>query len=245
MKFEEYSYHPEFDAIAVDESGLNAYVAKVFGWTFLGLLTTAAVVLFFVVGFETHNVAIMNFFIATQHWFLGISIVQIAIVFAMSFTITRMNPFLAKFLYLFYSFSMGLLFTWIALFYDFETIGIALLITGISFGGMCFMGLITKKDLTSMGSLLTTALLALVIGMFINFFLQSDGLDFLITIVGIVVFLGLAAFKANNIKRIYKHGVQMNDERFLKNMVIFSALGLYITFINLLLMILRLLGRRD
>jgi len=243
MRFEEYGKFTEAGDIRVEQEELNMYITKVFGWTFLGIAVTAAIVVYFLWGIQ-NSPAVASFVLNASDYFLFIGIGQIVLVAVLSWNIERLAPAAAKLLYLLYSASMGLLFTWITISYGLQAIGTAFVLTAISFGGMCIIGLTTKKDLTSFGNIMFIGLIGVLLGSIINMFLGSPMIDYLITIGGLFVFLGIALYRANSIKGLYYYGIQRRDDRLLSSLSIFAALGLYITFVNIMLSILRLMSRR-
>jgi FtsH-binding integral membrane protein len=108
---------------------------------------------------------------------------------------------------------------------------------------MSIYGLLTKKDLTSMGSLLFMGLIGMLIAMVVNMFLQSAMMDFVISGVGVVLFLGLTAFDTQKLKTMGE--VLPNDAAAIRRGSIMGALTLYLDFINLFLFLLRFLGNRE
>ena len=236
----EKNYNPNMEA-AVDTTALNRHIAKVFGWTFAGLLTTAATVLFFIMGLAFAPDVFVPFVSQALNFMLFVAIGQIVLVFSFSRKIEVLKPSTAKVLYLLYAVSMGLLFTWVALAYDLHTIGVAFLLTSVSFGLMAIYGIVTKQDLTNWGNILKFALIGLIIAMVLNIFLANTMLDTLITIFGMFLFLGLTVYHANSIKHFYAYSVNEHGEEgtLTQNLAVFSALTLYMSFINLFLFILR------
>jgi hypothetical protein len=115
-------------------------------------------------------------------------------------------------------------------------------ITAATFGVMSVFGYVTKRDLTKMGNLLIMALIGFVIASLVNVFLQSSGLYWLLTFAGIVIFVGLVAWDTQRIKQMAMTGVA--DGRAHTAIAILGALRLYLDFINLFLLLLRLFGRR-
>ena len=116
-------------------------------------------------------------------------------------------------------------------------------ITAITFGIMAIMGYTTKTDLTKLGSLLMMALIGIVIASIVNLFLQNSFMHYIISIIGVLVFTGLTAYDVQKIKKIgsrVEHGSESTQK-----LMIMGALTLYLDFINLFLMLLRLLGNRD
>ncbi|MCL1994990.1 MAG: Bax inhibitor-1/YccA family protein [Defluviitaleaceae bacterium] len=230
-------------AIDVDPIALNRYITKVFGWTFLGLLATSATVLFFIMGLAAQPDIFVPFISAALNWFLFIAIGQLIFVFIFTRKIETMRPATAKLMYMIYAISMGLLFTWVALVYNLQTIGTAFLLTSVSFGFMAVYGVVTKQDLTRWGNILMFALIGLVLAIVVNMFLGNTMLDTVITIAGIFIFLALTVYDANRIKSFYSNSLDSDGEAtaVTENLAIFSALGLYLNFINLFLFMLRFL----
>jgi FtsH-binding integral membrane protein len=109
------------------------------------------------------------------------------------------------------------------------------------FGVMAIAGYTTKSDLTKMGSLLFMALIGIIIAMVINAFMHSAQIDYIISIIGVIIFTGLTAYDVQKIKRI---GEQASEAEMTKKLTIYGALTLYLDFINLFLFLLRLMGGR-
>ena len=111
-------------------------------------------------------------------------------------------------------------------------------ITAGTFGGMALLGATTKKDLTALGSLCGMVLLGIIIASLVNIFLKSTGLEFVLSILGVLVFVGLIAYDTQKLKRINASGFNHTG------LAVLGALSLYLDFINLFLYLLRLFGRR-
>jgi len=241
MDFREYQEQSVRQDVYVNEEGLNRYIAKVFGWTFVGLLVTALTVAFFIIGAAV-SPAIANFVIAAMDIMLFIWIGQMVLIFALCRKIERLNPVTAVLMYLFYAASMGVLFTWVTLTTEIGDLFLAFGLTAVSFGTMAVYGLVTKKDLTKMGNMLFFALIGLVIAIVVNLFLGSAPLTFVISIAGLFIFLGLTIYDTNRIKSFYYYSQEQSDNPALaSNLAVYSALGLYLNFINIFLFILRLI----
>lgn len=230
--------------VRVSEAGLNKYITQVFGWTFLGLCVTAATVAFFIVGL-IYSPAITNFVATSLNYILLLSIVQLGLVIVLSSKIETMKPINAKLLYLFYAMSNGVFFTWVALSFDATILLLAFSLTAVTFGAMALYGIYTKTDLTKMGNMLRMGLFGLILIMITNIFIGSSSLDFLICVAGLFIFIGLTIYDTNKIKDFYYHSIetQGEDSDLSKNFAIYSALGLYLNFINIFMFILRLLAR--
>ena len=115
-------------------------------------------------------------------------------------------------------------------------------VTTGTFGAMCIYGATTKRDLTSMGNLLFMALFGLILASVVNIFWHSSGLYWVVTYAGILIFVGLTAYDAQKIKRMHAAGMEGTEED--RKAAVLGALALYLDFINLFLLLLRLFGRR-
>ena len=245
----------------VEESAVNAYVVKVFGWMFLGLLITTLSTAAIVAGINVSE-AFTAFINTAFQMIIIIFIGQVVLVGFISARVTKMNPVTAKLLYLVYAAVNGLTFGLIAVLFAAEiggmhVLGMAFGLTAASFGAMALYGYATGKDLTQFSSLLRMALIGLILVMVVNIFLRSDAMGFLISIVGLFIFLGLVAADTNKIKNHFARialgstdesnramGITIDQEALASNLAIAGALMLYLDFINIFMFILRLLGRR-
>jgi FtsH-binding integral membrane protein len=251
---------PVVDIGLVDEEAVNGYIARVFGWMFIGLLVTALTTVGIIYGMAV-SPAFEEFIYGALNLFLLIVIAEFAMVWAISGRVTRMNPSTAKALYLLYAVLNGLTFGFIAVLFAYTyvdglyTIGLAFGITALSFGVMALYGLVTKTDLTRFGNLFVMGIFGLIIAMVVNgLFIGSWGFDFLIIIGGLLLFMGLTAYKTNTIKHHYAQialsqngaeavGAHIDQEALASNLAISGALSLYLAFINMFWFILRLLAR--
>jgi hypothetical protein len=245
-----------------DEQAVNAYVAKVFGWMFVGLMITCFSTLLIMYGINVSD-AFAGFINSMMRIIMLIFVAEVILVWSISARVARMNPITAKMLYILYSVLNGLTFGLVAVLYAEQagggsssyTLGMAFGITALSFGVMAVYGLVTKADITRFGSLLRMGLFGLIIIMVVNWFMQSAQLDYLICIAGLFIFLGLTAYDTKMIKSYYAQvalagpeqgsGFEgVNREALASNLAIVGALKLYLDFINMFLFILRLLGSR-
>ncbi|MDR1663727.1 MAG: Bax inhibitor-1/YccA family protein [Clostridiales bacterium] len=239
-----------------DESAVNGFMAKVFGWMFVGLLVTCLTTFFIVVGIQS-SPAFARMIAGLYNAVFIVFIAEFAIVMFISARIAKMRPATAILLYLLYSMINGLTVGLVALFYagNGETLGLAFGITALSFGIMAVYGLVTKSDISRIGSLLMMGLFGVIIVSVVNIFLGNSMLDFIICVVGLFIFLGLTAYDTNKIKNFYAHAalgggnadggyaVEEAQIGLESNLAIYGALILYLDFINIFLRILRLLGR--
>ena len=250
--FESPLYH------GMEESIINAYVAKVFGWMFVGLLVTAMTTLAIMYGINvSYTFANTIDTLVFGPAFILVLVVQVGIVIVLQARVHKMHTSTAKVLYLLYAASMGLTLGLITVLYAYGTggglnaIGMAFMVTALCFGVMSLYGLNTKSDLTNISNLLRMGLLGLIVMMIVNMFIGSGMLDFLICAVGLFIFLGLTAAKTNRIKNHFATvalQAETGGDEYLaqlaSNLAIIGALQLYLSFVNMFMFILRLMGRR-
>ena len=166
----------------------------------------------------------------------------IIFVLVMSFSFNRLSSFSLLLLFIAYSAVMGMSLSFIFLAYTAASISSTFFITAATFGTMALVGYTTKQDLTKFGSILTMALIGLVIAMLINMFLGSAIMDYVISCIGVLLFTGLTAYDVQKLKRIGS-GVEYGSESTNK-LAVMGALTLYLDFVNLFLFLLRLFGDR-
>jgi len=219
-----------------DEVRVNTFVAKVFSWMFLALLTTG-LLSYLVASSETLLWTIFSNIVL----FFGLLIGEFALVIFISRAINKISPLVATIAFFLYSAINGLTLSVIFMVYTTESIASTFFITALTFGIMSLYGLYTKKDLTSLGSLCFMGLIGIVIASIVNLFLHNEMVYWVTTYIGILVFVGLTAYDTQKIKRI---GMANADEGTMEKAAIKGALSLYLDFINLFLHLLRIFGRR-
>ena len=252
-------YNPELvvDHTFVEAYELNAYMAKVFGWMFYGLLVTALTTAALVFGIN-NSPAIGEAVLAVLHMPWIILLFQFGLVWFISARVHQMQPFTAKILYTIYAMSVGLtigILVYLLAEYvlGFNTVIATFAVTSLSFGAMAVYGLATKRDLTRIHSLLGVALFGIIIAAIANWFVGSGMLDFIVLYGGLLVFLGIVAARTNLIKSQYAQVAMYNRQEdgtvsyegqmLLDNLAIHGALGLYLAFVNIFLRILMIMGR--
>jgi FtsH-binding integral membrane protein len=160
----------------------------------------------------------------------------------LSAAIHRLSPITAKLLFTAYAALNGLTLAPIVAMYTGESVMNVFLSCAVMFGATSVYGLVTKKDLSSMGSFFTMGLFGLIGASVVNIFLASSALNFAISLVGVLVFVGLTAYDNQKIKEMY--AIETSEGAIAANISVLAALTLYLDFINLFLFLLRLLGRR-
>ena len=216
------------------QEGLSDFFRGVFTWMTLGLAITGIVS--YLVASDKPVMLYLYSHILIFYILIGL---QLAAVLGLSFGINRLPADISEIIFLLYSGLTGITFSFIFLVYTNQSIGEVFFITAASFGLLAFLGYTTKRDLTEMGNFMLVGLFAVIIAMFVNFFLHSSTLMYVVSVLGVVIFLGLTAYDMQKLKQIYLSG--SFDERKEKVM---GALTLYLDFINLFLMLLNLFGQR-
>lgn len=217
------------------ESGI---ISQVYAWMTAGLLTTGAIA-----AFVANTPALVNFITGSNIIFFGLLILEIVMVWVLAANIGRMSAGLATGMFLTYAALNGLTLSVIFLAFTAESIATTFFVTAGTFGAMSLYGYTTKQDLTKIGNILVMALIGFIIGSVVNIFLASTALYWILTYAGIVIFIGLIAWDTQKIKRLIAQNAGGNDSSF-QRIAILGALILYLDFINLFLLLLRILGNR-
>ena len=192
---------PRSDSIVQQtRSGLQTYMAQVYGWMTVGLLLTA-----FIAWYAANTPELMMFIFSSKITFFGLIIAQLALVFVLSGLVQKL--------------SAGM------------------------FGVMSLYGYTTKRDLSGLGSMLFMGLIGIVLASLVNLWLKSDALMWAVTYIGVVIFVGLTAYDTQKLKNIGEQ-IDVRDSSNLRKYAILGALTLYLDFINLFLMLLRIFGNR-
>lgn len=213
------------------------FMVKVYNWMTAGLVTTGAMA-FYTANSET----MMNLIVQNRIIFFALIIAQLGLVFYLSSAVQRMTASQATGTFILYSGLNGITFSFIFLAYTASSITSAFLVTAGTFGVMSLYGYTTRKDLTSWGSFLFMGLIGLIIASLVNLFLHSPALTWITTYAGVLIFVGLTAYDTQKIKMMNVLGNEGTDED--QKEAIIGALTLYLDFINLFLMILRIMGDR-
>ncbi|SMO53020.1 Bax inhibitor-1/YccA family protein [Gracilimonas mengyeensis] len=215
----------------------TSFINKVYGWMALALAIT---------GFVAMRVAssetMINIIAGNQVVFFILVIAELGLVVWLSSAIERMNANMAIGLFLLYSALNGLTFSILFLVYTAGSIASTFFITAGTFGVMSAYGYFTKSDLSSWGNILFMGLIGIIIASVVNIFWHNETLYWGITYIGVLVFVGLTAYDTQKIKRMSLE-MDINSEEGSKG-AIMGALALYLDFINLFIMLLRIFGDR-
>ena len=251
--------------IATDE-GLRAYMLHVYNYMVFGLAITglAALVIYMASvtgdpgaaakilrnGVEVparvaHDMYLTSIgytmFVSPVKWIVILA--PLAMVFGLSFGIERLRPATAQLLFWIFAALMGLSLGSIFMVYTHTSIVRVFFITAASFGALSLWGYTTQRDLSGMGSFLLMGLFGIILASLVNLFMASSALQFVISVVGVLVFAGLTAWDTQRLKSEYLHG-GMDGETSERSSIL-GALSLYLNFINIFTLLLQLLGQRD
>jgi uncharacterized protein len=220
--------------IARDER-VSSFLSKVYGWMFAGLLITSGT------AFVVATTPVLIETIVTNRMLIWLLLIaQLGLVFALSFKVNTMAPTTAAALFIVYSGLTGITSSVILLVYTGASIVSTFIITAGMFGAMAIFGTMTKRSLAGLGQFFFMGLIGLIIAMIVGFFWHSDALQFVITVIGVLIFTGLTAWDAQRLKQM---AVALPDGR-VGSYAVVGALSLYLDFINLFFFLLRLTGGR-
>ena len=189
---------PRSDSIVQQtRSGLQTYMAQVYGWMTVGLLLTA-----FIAWYAANTPELMMFIFSSKITFFGLIIAQLALVFVLSGLVHKLSAGMATTLFMLYSALTGLTLSSIFIVYTYSSIASTFVVTGGMFGAMSLYGYTTKRDLSGFGSMLFMGLIGIVLASLVNLWLKSDALMWAVTYIGVVVFVGLTAYDTQKLKNI-------------------------------------------
>jgi len=220
-------------------SAVSVYMNQVYMWMTIGLGLTA-----FVAWQTASSPAILQFIFSNTFIVIGLVVAQLGIVIALSAAVHRFSAGTATAMFLFYAALTGVTLSSIFVIYTMGSIANAFLVAAGTFGAMSVYGTVTKRDLTGMGSFLFMGLIGMIIAMVVNIFLQSAMMDFVISGIGVLIFTGLTAYDTQKLRQ-FGMNAPLGDATALRRGAILGALTLYLDFINLFLMLLRLFGNRE
>ena len=234
---------------AIIDQGLRSYMLKVYNYMASGVLLTGFIALaFFKMAVVTSNegqiIGLTNFgntiYASGLKWVIMLA--PLAVVFYMSFGIAKMSAAKAQTAFWIFAALMGASLSSIFLMYTGASITRVFFITAGTFGAMSIYGYTTKRDLTKLGSFLMMGLFGIIIASLVNIFMKSTMMYFVISIIGVLVFVGLTAYDTQKIKNMY---YAADDSETAGKKSIIGALTLYLDFILMFQFLLSLLGNRE
>jgi len=243
------TYSPATSAsmAAALDAGLRAYMLRVYNWMASGLLVTA------IVAFGIANTDLINLFYQTPFGFrraptilaYAAMFAPLAFILVLSLGINRLSTTAAQALFWAFCGVMGASLTNIFIVYTGESVVRVFFITAATFAATSLYGYTTKSDLSRMGSFMIMGLIGIMIAGLVNLFMQSSALQFAISVIGVIVFVGLTAYdtqriRADYVEYAYAYGPDEAGKR-----SVYDSLSLYLNFINLFTLLLSLLGNRN
>ena len=217
---------------------VNDYVRSVYNWMGIGLALTG-----FMAYYVSTNEAIIRLIFGNTFIFFGLLIAELALVFAISGMVQRMSSGTATALFVLYSALNGVTLSFIFLAYTRSSIVSTFFICAGTFAACSIYGWTTKRDLTSLGGFLLMGLFGIIIATVVNMFIRSSGMSMIISYIGVLVFVGLTAYDTQKIKNMALTQPADLDGAVIRKGAILGALSLYLDFINLFLMLLRIFGQ--
>ena len=234
-------------ASAVLDAGLRAYMLRVYNWMSSGLVLTG------IVAYAIAHTSAINLFYPLVQTPYGVArtagplamisiFAPLAFVLVLSLGVNKLSRSTAQTLYWLFCAAMGASLTNIFLIYTSTSIVRVFFITAATFASMSLYGYTTKSDLSRWGSFLMMGLIGVIIASVVNMFLHSTGMQFIISIAGVLVFTGLTAYDTQRIKATYIQFAYAEGTDQAAKRSVYDALGLYLNFINLFMLLLQLLG---
>lgn len=217
------------------DQGLRAYLSRVYMFMAFGLLLTGGVSY----GVSTSPEMMQLIFQTPLKWLVILA--PLGLVFFLSFRINTLKYATAQALFWVYSAMVGMSLASIFLMYQLPSIARVFFITSSMFGFMSLYGYTTRRDLSGMGSFMFMGLVGIIIASIINMFMQSSAMQFMISVIAVIVFTGLTAYDTQTIKSMYYEG---DGEEVMGKKALIGALRLYLDFLNLFLALLQLFGDR-
>ena len=233
----------ELKNLSVDEqlamsSAFPVLMRKVYVWMTLALVIT---------GFTAYGVAtspgVLQTIFGNPVLFWGMIIAEFALVIGVSAAINRLSLTTATLMFILYSVINGALLSSIFMIYTASSIATVFFITAGTFGVMALIGYTTKTDLTSIGKYLFMALIGLIIATVVNVFIKSEGFTYILSYIGVLIFVGLTAYDSQKIKQMLLQAPDAGEGA--QKIALLGALTLYLDFINLFIYLLRIFGKRN
>lgn len=224
-----------------NDLGVKSYQAlfinKVYNWMALALLLTGVVAYY-----TASSEQIISSIVSSKLIFYGLLIGELLLVVYLTRSINKMSQNRAITMFLIYAILNGLTMSVIFLVYTSNSIATTFYVTAGTFAAMSAYGYYTKRDLTSIGNLAIMALIGIIIASLVNMFLQNEMMYWIITYLGVAIFVGLTAYDTQKLKELANSGYLQEEN--IEKTAILGALTLYLDFINLFLFLLRILGDR-
>lgn len=225
------------------DRGLRSYMLGVYNYMASGLAVTGAVAAgTYMLAFQNGQLTPFGQTLYQSPLMWVFVLAPVALVFFLSFRIQAMRAATAQITFWIYAALNGVAFSTLGLVYTGNSITRVFFISAASFAALSLWGYTTKRDLTGWGSFLFMGVIGIIIASVVNLFMASTALQFAISVIGVLVFAGLTAYDTQKIKEMY---LEADDSETMSKKILMGALSLYLDFINLFLMLLRLFGNRN
>ena len=218
---------------------VNDFVRSVYNWMALGLGLTG-----FIAFYVSNSPNLIKLIFGNQILFFGLIIGELALVFYLSARVQKIQASTATALFILYAALNGVTLSFIFLIYTQSSIVSTFFICSATFVTCSIYGMVTKRDLTSFGGFMAMGLIGIIIASVVNMFIRSSGMSMIISYIGVLVFVGLTAYDTQKLKRMALAQPSDLEAGVVRKGAIMGALTLYLDFINLFLMLLRILGNR-
>ncbi|MCG2754466.1 MAG: Bax inhibitor-1/YccA family protein [Desulfobacteraceae bacterium] len=218
---------------------VNEFIRSVYNWMAIGLGLTG-----FIAFYVSSSPNLIKLIYGNQLLFFGLIIGELALVFYLSARVQKIQASTATALFILYAALNGATLSIIFLIYTSASITSTFFICAATFVACSIYGMVTKRDLTSLGGFLTMGLIGIIIASVVNMFIRSSGMNLIISYIGVFVFVGLTAYDTQKLKSMAISQPAGLEAGVVRKGAIMGALALYLDFINLFLMLLRILGNR-
>jgi FtsH-binding integral membrane protein len=219
------------------QASVSSFLSKVFLWMAAGLAITTAGSFWLLAQPQLFAALMKN-----QWIFFGLVIVELGLVIWLSAALMKISAGLATTLFLVYSFLNGVTLSPLFWIYTGVSVATTFAVTAGTFFFFSLYGFTTKRDLTTMGGLMTMGLIGVILASIVNIFVKSSMLDWIVTFVAIAVFMGLIAWDTQKLKAMHARGFENSEVQ--RKMTIIGALALYLDFVNLFIQLLKIFGKR-
>ena len=216
---------------------VNSFIRSVYNWMAAGLALTG-IIAFYV----ANNDALRGLVYGNQFLMFGLIIAELVLVFSLVARVNRMQASTATGLFILYAGLNGITLSFIFLVYTRSAIASTFFICAATFLACSVYGMVTKRDLTSLGGFMIMGLIGIIIASVVNMFVQSQGMSMIISYIGVLVFVGLTAYDTQKLKNMALTQPDGVSAAVVRKGAILGALSLYLDFINLFLMLLRIFG---
>ncbi len=217
---------------------VNSFVRSVYNWMCIGLALTG-----FIAYYVSSSEAMVRLVFGNSFVFLLLILAELALVFSISGMVNRMSAGTATALFVLYSALNGVTLSFIFLAYARASIASTFFICSATFLGCSIYGWTTKRDLTSWGGFLMMGLIGIIIASLVNMFFRSSSVSMIVSYIGVLVFVGLSAYDTQKVKNMALTQPADLDGAVIRKGAILGALSLYLDFINLFLLLLRIFGQ--